>query len=129
MDKIKNVVLMLCLLFSGAFCYAHGEARTKTEKDEREVPIELTECTGASSSDKSNVINSVIDGHLLKVLFSENLGQVSVEITTVSGASVQCFSVLTPNGLQFYIPSTGDYLVTFTLSDGTVYEGDFEVED
>lgn len=125
MFKLKQTILMLCLVLSGALCYAN----TKNEKDEQPVPIELKESTGVSSSDKSNAIIPFINGHVLVVAFSENLGQVSVEVATVAGASVQCLSVLTPNGLQVYIPNAGNYIVTITLSNGDVYAGEFTVTD
>ena len=32
MYKLKQTVLMLCFILSGALCYAHGEARTENEK-------------------------------------------------------------------------------------------------
>jgi hypothetical protein len=35
----------------------------------------------------------------------------------------------TPNGYQYYIPNTGDYIVTFTLENGDVYYGEFTVTD
>lgn len=79
--------------------------------------------------DKSSAINPFINGHVLAVVFSENLGQVSVELATAAGASVQCLSVFTPNGLQVYIPNTGNYVVTITLSNGDVYAGEFAVMD
>ena len=129
MIKLKQMILMLCLILSGAFCYANSTVGKGNEKDERPVPIELTQSTGVSSLDKSNAISPFINGHVLVVAFSENLGQVSVEVATVSGASVQCLSVLTPNGLQVYIPNTGNYVVTITLSNGDVYAGEFTVTD
>ena len=125
MFKLKQTILMLCLVLSGALC----NANTKIEKDEQPVPIELKESTGVSSSDKSNAIIPFINGHVLVVAFSENLGQVSVEVATVAGASVQCLSVLTPNGLQGYIPHAGNYIVTITLSNGDVYAGEFTLTD
>ncbi len=125
MIKLKQTILMLCLILSGALCYAN----TKIEKDGHPVSIELKESTGVSSSDKSNAITPFINGHVLIVAFSENLGQVSVEVTTIAGATVECLSVLTPNGLQVYIPNTGTYIVTFTLSNGDVYAGEFTVTD
>ncbi len=79
--------------------------------------------------DKSNAITSFINGHVLVVAFCENLGQVSVEVATTSGASVQCLSVFTPNGLQVYITNAGNYIVTITLSNGDVYAGEFTVTD
>lgn len=48
MFKLKQMILMLCLIFSGALCYAN----TNIEKDGHPVSIELMESTGASSSDK-----------------------------------------------------------------------------
>ncbi len=66
---------------------------------------------------------------MLAVVFCENLGQVSIEVATSDGATVECTSVLTPNGLQLYIPNAGDYIVTFTLSNGDVYAGEFTVSD
>jgi hypothetical protein len=129
MYKLKEMILMLCFILSGALCYAHGEARMENKKDVRPVSIDLTESTEAGSLDKSNAISPFINGHVLTVLFSENLGQVSVEVATIAGASVQCLSVLTPNGLQVYIPNAGNYIVTFTLSNGDVYAGEFTVTD
>lgn len=128
MKKVTTLVLMLCFILSGALCYAHGEARTENEKGEG-IPIEVKECTGVSGSDRSNSIIPTLDGHVLTVVFNENLGQVSVEVATSAGVSVQCLSVLTPNGLQVYIPNAGTYVVTFTLSNGDEYYGEFTVTD
>lgn len=129
MKKATKLILMLCLILSGALSYAHNAVVTRNEKDGRPVSIELTESTGVSSSDKSGSINSIINGYVLTVMFCENMGQVSVEVSTAAGASVQCLSVLTPNGLQVYIPNVGDYVVIFTLSNGDVYAGEFTVTD
>lgn len=118
---------MLCLVLSGALCYAHGMVRTEVKGDETpSIAIIKTNCGGI---DKSGSIVPSIYNHVLSVMFNENLGQVSVEVATISGASVQCLSVLTPNGLQFYIPNAGNYIVTFTLSDGDEYYGEFTVTD
>lgn len=129
MIKLKQTILMLCLVLFGTLCHAGNVTKAQNEKDGHQVSIELTESIGASSSDKSNAITPFINGHVLAVVFFENLGQVSVEVSTVSGASVQCLSVLTPNGLQVYIPNTGNYVVTITLSNGDVYAGEFTVID
>ena len=129
MKKVTTLVLMLCFILSGALCYANGEARTRNEKDWVPIPIDLTEKTGASGSDRSSSILPALDGHVLTVVFNENLGQVSVEVATSAGVSVQCLSVLTPNGLQVYIPNAGTYVVTFTLPNGDVYAGEFTVTD
>ena len=128
MKKVTKLILMLCLTLLGILTYAHGEARMEKEEGDG-IPIEVKECTGVSGSDKSGSIIPTLNGRVLTVVFSENLGQVSVEIATATGASVQCLSVLTPNGLQVYIPNAGNYIVTFTLSNGDVYAGEFTVTD
>ena len=117
---------MLCLVFSGALCYAHDIARTEKEKV-KGIPLEVKEKVLHGSFDKSGSIVPTLDGHMLTVIFNENLGQVDVEVATTSGVSVQCLSVFTPNGLQVYIPNAGNYIVTFTLSNGDEYYGEFEV--
>ena len=118
---------MLCFIFSGAFCLARNEDRMVEVKG---IPIEIKDSTGSiSGSDRGNSIIPTLNGHVLTVVFNENIGQVSVEVTTTAGASVQYLSVLTPNGLQVYIPNAGNYIVTFTLSDGDEYYGEFTVTD
>lgn len=120
---------MLCLTLSGAFCYANGVDGTRNEKGEG-FPIEVKESTGSlSQPDRSSTILPTIDGHYLTVVFTESLGQVDVEITTPTGGYVQADSCLTPNGLIFYIPLAGDYIVTFTLPNGDEYYGEFTVTD
>ena len=74
-------------------------------------------------------IQASIYGHTLTVVFTENLGQVAVEISTDTGLAIDCASTVTPNGLQFYIPNVGNYVVTFTLSNGDEYYGEFTVTD
>ena len=84
-----------------------------------------------NSNEKTNVAESIfadISGHKLTVAFSKNLGEVSIDISTASGATIFCLSVQTPTGYQLMIPSEGSYVVTFTLQDGSVYYGEFYVE-
>ncbi|MBQ6307512.1 MAG: DUF3244 domain-containing protein [Bacteroidales bacterium] len=129
MYKLKEMILMLCFILSGALCYAHGEARMENKKEGDDLILVFKEIITYGGLDKSNAITPTINGHVLTVVFNENLGQVSVEVATAAGASVQCLSVLTPNGLQVYIPNEGNYIVTFTLSNGDVYYGEFTVTD
>ena len=130
MKKVMLLVLMLSLSLSGALCYAHGAAGTKIGKIGKEgTPIEVKETTAHTGLDKSGAIVPSIDGHTLTVLFTENLGQVDVEITTAAGATVQTFWVSTPDGLQTYVPNVGNYVITFTLANGDVYYGEFAVTD
>ena len=127
MYKLKEMILMLCLILSGAFCYVYNAFGKGIETDGSPISIALIESTVCGSSDKSSSINPIINGHVLVVVFSENLGQVSVEVATTAGASVESLSVATPNCVQVYIPNTGNYIVTFTLSNGDVYAGEFTV--
>ena len=53
----------------------------------------------------------------------------AIDISTAAGASVDYNSIHTPNGVNFYIPNTGSYIVTFTLPNNDVYYGEFEVTD
>jgi hypothetical protein len=78
---------------------------------------------------KGSSIIATIDGHTLSVVFLENLGQVNVTVMTVGGCETQSESTPTPNGVDFYIPFTGNYLVYFTLPNGDTYYGEFEVSD
>ena len=119
MKKVTTLVLMLCLVLSGALCYASGVARTILTRKKAQH----------GGPDKSGSIIPSINGNVLTVVFSENLGQVAIEVSTASGAQVDCLSVLTPNGLQVYIPNSGNYIVTFTLSDGDEYYGEFTITD
>ena len=132
MYKLKEMILMLCLILSGALCYAHDEAKKTRMENKNEghpVSIVLKESTGLDSSDRSSSINPIINDNILTVVFSENLGQVSVEVATAAGATIQSISVFTPNSIQVYIPNAGNYIVTFTLSNGDVYAGEFTVTD
>ncbi|MBO7084211.1 MAG: DUF3244 domain-containing protein [Bacteroidales bacterium] len=74
-------------------------------------------------------IQATINGHYLTVVFTENLGNVTVEVSKVNGGETQVESTPTPNGVNFYIYETGSYIVTFTLSNGDVYYGEFDVTD
>ncbi len=122
------MVLMLCLVLSAALCNAHGVARTGNEKGEG-TPIQVIEKAIHGGLDKSGSITPVINGNVLIVAFTESLGRVAVEVTTVAGSTVDCLSTITPNGVQFYLPNTGDYIVTFTLPNGDEYYGEFTVTD
>ena len=130
MFKLRQMILMLCFIFSGALCYAYSEEVTENAKDnEGGITIGMIERSSQSHSDKSGSIIPYINGHMLSVVFCENLGQVYAEVTTITGTVVDFTSVLTPNGLQVYISNAGNYIVTFTLSNGDVYAGEFTVTD
>ena len=129
MKKVTQLVLMLCLILSGALCYARGIAGTENEKGSDGTPIVIIRNSIHSGSEKGNTIISMINGHVLTVVFTENLGQVTVEVTTVSGNPVTCMSTYTPNGVILYVTNIGDYIITFTVPNGDEYYGEFTVTD
>ena len=127
MFKVKEMIMMLCLILSGAFCYANGTAEAEKKGDG--TPISVIEKTCHGGGEKGSSILPILNGHMLTVTFTENLGEVVVEVSTATGGYVQTDSSLTPNGLQFYIPLAGDYIVNFTLPNGDEYYGEFTVTD
>ena len=119
--KFKQFSMLLLLVLTVAW----GSATTIHSMDGYSaIQVKEAYVTGAP---KGSTIQASIDGHTLTVVFSENIGEVAIEITTVSGATVDYLSMLTPNGAQFYIPNAGNYIVTFTLPNGDEYYGEFEV--
>ena len=129
MKKLTQCVLMLFLILSGAWCYASGAARTGNEKGNDGTPIDVIGKVAYGGLDKGLCIMPTIDGHYLSVFFTENLGQVAIEITADTGSTVSTIAMTTPNGYVFYIALAGDYIVTFTLPNGDVYYGEFTVTD
>lgn len=121
--KIKQFVLLLGLLLPAAWCGANS---THIDDGFSHITIKESAVQGAP---KGSTIQASINGHMLTVAFTENLGEVTVEITSATGGYVQVDSCLTPNGLMFYIPLAGDYIVTFTLPNGDEYYGEFTVTD
>ena len=84
---------------------------------------------GMNGADRSSSISASINGHSLTMVFTENLGQVAVEVSFVGGGEVETTSLYTPSGVIIYIPNSGSYIVTFTLPNGDEYYGEFEVTD
>lgn len=123
--KFKTVLMLMLFVSSAAMGFAHGAEGTK--QDEHDIIIILK--TSHCGVEKGESIHATLNGHSLVVSFSENLGQVFVEVETISGGNVQCLSMLTPSGMQFYIPNAGDYVVTFTLPNGDEFYGEFTVTD
>ena len=85
-----------------------------------------------NGNEKTNVAESIfadISGHKLTVAFSQNLGEVSIDISTASGATIFCLSVQTPTGYQYFVQNADSYVITFTLPNGDKYYGEFEVTD
>ena len=114
---------MLC---ASTFGYANSKQILSSINDDNEVII--TNISNQNEGDRGESIRAYISGRDLTVVMPCDLWQVSVEITNDRGDIVHCLSVQTPTGYQLMIPSEGSYVVTFTLQDGSVYYGEFDVE-
>ncbi|MBR4469064.1 MAG: DUF3244 domain-containing protein [Bacteroidales bacterium] len=128
MSKVKHYFLLSCLLFMAGFCYSNNVSKHVYDKKDGHPIIIITRIP-YSGVDKGSSIQASIDSHYLAVSFTENLGQVQVEVTTDTGGSVDCLSTQTPNGMSIYIPLAGDYIVNFTLPNGDEYYGEFTVTE
>ena len=123
---MKCIILFLFMLCASTFGYANSKQILSSINDGNEVTI--TNLSNQNEGDRGESIRAYISGRSLTVVMPCDLGQVSVEITNDRGDIVHCLSVQTPTGYQFMIPSEGSYVVTFTLQDGSVYYGEFDVE-
>ena len=121
--SIKQFALLLGMILPMLWCGASSTISTSGYSH-----IQIKE-SHVQNSPRGSSIQASINGHNLMVAFTENLGQVDIEVATASGISVQFTSTPTPNGVQCYIPNAGDYIVTFTLPNGDVYCGEFTVTD
>lgn len=121
--NLKQFVLLLGLLLPAVWCGANS-----TYSMDGLSHIFIKE-GNIHDAPKGSTIQASIDGHTLTVAFSENIGEVVIEITTATGGLIENFWTVTPNGLQTYLPLVGDYVITFTLSNGDEYYGEFSVTD
>ena len=78
---------------------------------------------------RSPSIHAFLNDHYLTVSFSQDFGQVTIEVTTASGLFVDSVNLLVSTGWQFYIPDEGDYVFTITFADGDEYYGEFTITD
>ena len=122
-NNLKHVAILLCMLLQAVWCGAieHGSMDG--------FSVILIKEGDVQSYPKGSTIQATINGHELTVVFTENLGQVAVEVSSASGTSVHYSLTPTPNGFQVYITNNGDYIVTFTLPNGDEYYGEFKITD
>ena len=123
LHRLKRLVLLVGFLMPTIWCVASGFIKADGYSG---IPIKES---GTHDNPRTSSIQASINGHALSVVFSENLGQVQIEVTTATGDTVDLMDMYTPNGYNAYITNTGDYVVTFTLSNGDEYYGEFSVTD
>ena len=122
--NLKHVALLFGLLMPAVWCGAHG---TISMDGYSQIAIKESD---VQSNPKGNTIQASIDGHYLTVIFTQDIGTLTMELDKVSGPMVFSYpSVLTPDSFQFYLTQTGDYIITFTLANGDEYYGEFTVSD
>ena len=119
--KNKRLPLLLGLMLSAIWCWGNNFFDGYSHIQIKEAQVQ--------GVPRTNSIVASINGHTLSVVFLENLGQVHVEVDSVSGGETQYQSTPTPDGMDFFITDTGSYIVYFNLANGDVYYGEFEVTD
>ena len=124
MAKLKTLILMFVLLSTTTFCYSNW---TNPQDNGDGTPIYIKQSVGNNNNDRG--ISARINGHNLSVSFTENIGDVDIEIENVEGIVIEYDYTETPSGYLCYIPLAGRYIVSFTLSNGDKYIGEFEVTD
>lgn len=122
--NLKHVVLLLGLLMSAVWC---GASNLVLKDGYSHINIKENNVQGTP---KGTTIQASIDGHYLTVIFTQDIGTLAMELDKVSGPMIFSYpSVQTPDSYQFYLPLTGDYIITFTLTNGDEYYGEFTVTD
>lgn len=121
--KLKQMLLLSAFLLSTAWC---GANCINSHDGYSAITVKVGNVQGTP---RGSSIHASIDGHCLTISFSESIGQVAVEVTSVSGVVLRNEATHTPEGLLYYIPLAGDYIVTFTLANGDEYYGEFTVTD
>ena len=122
-SKIKQIVLLIGFLLPAVIGTAHSNSF-------HDGPCNINIKVAQVQNDpRNNSILASINGHTLTVTFTENLGNVQIDITTASGGAVSYGHVWTPDSYIAYIYNTGSYVVTITLENGDEYYGEFEVTD
>ena len=122
-SSLKTFVIALCVILLATRVIASS---SYLFDGNNQVTIKVSSTQGVP---RTNSILAYIDGHTLTVTFTENLGNVQIDITTASGGAVSYGHVWTPDSYIAYIYNTGSYVVTITLENGDEYYGEFEVTD
>ena len=116
------LLLLIVLLLPTTWCGANSNC---SDDGYSNILIKESQIQGTP---KGSTIQASIDGHWLSVTFTQNIGTLTMELEKVSGPVIFNYpTVPTPDSYQFYLNQTGDYIITFTLSNGDEYYGEFTV--
>ena len=122
--KFKRFILLLVLALPATWCGA-----TISHSMDGNNAIQIIE-SNVQSTPKGSTIQASINGHYLTVSFTQDIGTLTMELDMASGPMIFNYpSVGTPDSFQFYLPLTGDYIITFDLSNGDEYYGEFTITD
>lgn len=122
--NLKHVALLLAMFMSVAWCEANNLGLADGHSH---ILIKEGNVQGTP---KGTTIQASIDGHCLTVTFTQDIGTLTMELDKVSGPMIFSYPSLgTPDSFQFYLPLTGDYIITFNLSNGDEYYGEFTITD
>ena len=125
MRKLKKVLIAMFLISSVMSGFASVDYTTKNDEG-TSIIIKKRNGQGSTPDKDDPCITASISGHTLSVNFANAIGLVDVEVSNSTG-TVQSFAVVTPDNVQTYITASGSYTVTFTLSNGDEYYGNFVV--
>lgn len=124
-NKIRSIVLLLGIIISAASGFSNNSLTTRKDGTGT-IVINKSNNNGF---DRSSSIIATINGHVLSVVFTENLGQVAIAVTYADGGTVDTSTIQTPSGVNIYIAGTGSFVVRFTLRNGDEYWGEFEISE
>ena len=123
MQKVRSKPFLLLLgMFLLVICFKAGASCMQDGFH----PITVYEST-VQGVPRGNTIQASITGHYLTVTFTQDIGAVTMELDKVNGPNIFGFQTVTPESFGFYLNQTGDYILTFTLSNGDEYYGEFTV--
>lgn len=124
-NKIRSIVLLLGIIISAASGFSNNSLTTRKDGTGT-IVINKSNNNGFY---RSSSIIATINGHVLSVVFTENLGQVAIAVTYTDGGTVDTSTIQTPSGANIYIAGTGSFVVRFTMRDGDEYWGEFEITE
>lgn len=122
---MKKFLIFLSIMLSLSIGYSNSSSSNAQDG----TTVLLIATSASSSAPRTDAIIASINGHTLTVVFTENLGTVTIEVKDVYGVAIDLDLIGTPNGYQCYIPLAGHYTVVFKLSNGDEYSGEFDVTD